>query len=183
MRLWLTPVHGETACPAAGAMARSHTWGKHAGQGIGMNIAHTLQTIARIHPDRPAIAWEGGTLSYRAFEDQVQRIAHALRHRHGLTRGDRVGIAMENAPEFYPLLYGIWRAGLSAVPMNSKLHPKEMAWILNDAEAKLCLASPKLGGELTVGRHRSDAADHRHRHRGSSRAVRRRNRRQRARRP
>ena len=114
-----------------------------------MNIAHTLQTIARIHPDRPAIAWEGGTLSYRALEDQVQRIAHALRHRYGLTRGDRVGIAMENAPEFYPLLYGIWRAGLSAVPMNSKLHPKEMAWILNDAEARLCLASPKLGSELT----------------------------------
>ena len=42
-----------------------------------MNIAHTLSTIARVHPDRPAIAWEGGGLSYGAFEDQVQRIAYA----------------------------------------------------------------------------------------------------------
>jgi long-chain acyl-CoA synthetase len=115
-----------------------------------MNTSLTLQATARIHPSRTAIAWEGGSLSYAAFEDQVRRIAHALRHRHGLRSGARVGIAMENAPEFYPLLYGIWRAGLSAVPMNSKLHPKEMAWILEDAEAKLCFASRKLGGELTA---------------------------------
>ena len=114
-----------------------------------MNTSLTLQAIARIYPDRTAIAWEGGSLTYAAFEDQVRRIAHALRHRHGLAPGSRVGIAMENAPEFYPLLYGIWRAGLSAVPMNSKLHPKEMAWILNDAGAQLCFASRKLGDELT----------------------------------
>ncbi len=115
-----------------------------------MNTSLTLQATARIHPHRTAIAWEGGSLSYAAFEDQVRRIAYALRHRHGIPPGARVGIAMENAPEFYPLLYGIWRAGLSAVPMNSKLHPKEMAWILEDAEAKLCFSSPKLGGDLTA---------------------------------
>jgi long-chain acyl-CoA synthetase len=113
-----------------------------------MNIAQTLQRTARIHPNRPAIVWDGEYISYAAFEDQVARIARGLRHRHGLRPGARVGIAMENAPEFFPVLYGIWRAGLSAVPMNSKLHAKEMAWILGNAEARLCLASPKLGGAL-----------------------------------
>jgi long-chain acyl-CoA synthetase len=57
---------------------------------------------------------------------------------------------MENCPEYFPLLYGIWRAGLSAVPLNSKLHPKEMAWILADSEAKLCFASPKLADGLSA---------------------------------
>ena len=130
-------------------MARSGTFGKTAKRGRKMNISHTLRATARIHPDRPAIAWDGESISNAALEDQVGRIAHALRSRHGLPPGARVGIAMENAPEFYPLLYGIWRAGLSAVPMNSKLHAKEMAWILADSEARLCLASPKLGSELT----------------------------------
>jgi long-chain acyl-CoA synthetase len=116
----------------------------------GMNISLTLQTIAKVHPARPAISWDGGVLSYAAFEDRVQRIAHALRHRHGLRAGARVALAMENAPEFLPLLYGIWRAGLAAVPMNSKLHPKEMAWILADAQAKLCLADAKLGDALSA---------------------------------
>ena len=115
-----------------------------------MNISLTLQTMAKVHPDRPAISWEGGELSYGAFEAAVQRIAGALRRRHGLKPGERVALAMENAPGFLPVLYGIWRAGLAAVPMNSKLHAREMAWILADSEAKLCIASPKLGDGLSA---------------------------------
>src|SRR5688572_13719794 len=97
-----------------------------------MNLSFTLQTVAKVHPARPAISWEGGRLGYGAFEDAVQRIAGAMRRRHGLKPGDRVALAMENGPDFLPALYGIWRAGLSAVPMNSKLHAREMAWILGD---------------------------------------------------
>ncbi len=115
-----------------------------------MNLSLTLQTIARAHGSRTAISWDGGALGYAAFEDQVQRIAGALMTRHGLARGARVALAMENCPEYYPLLYGIWRAGLSAVPMNSKLHAKEMAWIMADAEAQLCLATPKLADALSA---------------------------------
>jgi long-chain acyl-CoA synthetase len=114
-----------------------------------MNISLTLQTVAKVYPDRPAISWDEGQLSYAAFEAQVQSIAGALRRRHGLAAGDRVALAMENCAEYLPLLYGIWRAGLSAVPMNSKLHPKEMAWILADSGARLCMASPKLADGLS----------------------------------
>jgi len=114
-----------------------------------MNLSLTLQTIARVHPDQPAISWEGGQLSYGAFERDVQCIAGALIARHGLNPGERVALAMENCPEYFPLLYGIWRAGLSAVPLNNKLHPKEMAWILADSESKLCIASPKIAGGLS----------------------------------
>jgi acyl-CoA synthetase (AMP-forming)/AMP-acid ligase II len=115
-----------------------------------MNISLTLQTMARAHPGRPAISWEGGTLGYGDFEAQVQRIAGALRGRHGLQRGEAVALAMENAPELLPVLYGIWRAGLAAVPMNSKLHAREMAWILADSEARLCIATPRLGDALSA---------------------------------
>ena len=115
-----------------------------------MNFSLTLQTIARVHPDQPAISWESGQLSYAAFEAQVQTIAGALIARHGLQPGARVALAMENCPDYFPLLYGIWRAGLSAVPLNNKLHAKEMAWILADSETKLCLASPKLAGALSA---------------------------------
>src|SRR5262245_5512400 len=115
-----------------------------------MNLSLTLQTSARVHAHRPAISWDGGEISYGAFEAQVQRIAGALRARHGLKPGERVALAMDNCPEYLPLLYGIWRAGLSAVPMNSKLHAKEMAWILTDSSSKLCLAGPKLADALSA---------------------------------
>ncbi|MBN9277913.1 MAG: AMP-binding protein, partial [Hyphomicrobium sp.] len=78
-----------------------------------MNLSYTLQRVAEYQPDRPAISEEGRTLSYTAFEDQVARIAGALRARHGLRAGDRVGLWMENCLEYLPLMFGAWRAGLA----------------------------------------------------------------------
>jgi long-chain acyl-CoA synthetase len=115
-----------------------------------MNLSLTLHTVARLMPEQPAIVWEGGRLGYAAFEAQVRSIAGALRRRHGLEPGARVALAMENCPEYMPLLYGIWRAGLAAVPMNSKLHPKEMAWIVSDSGSRLVIASAKLADALSA---------------------------------
>ena len=115
-----------------------------------MNLSLTLRTIAQRWPDRPAVSWEQGALSYAGLQDQVERIAGALLGRHALRSGARVALAMENCPEFLPALYAIWRAGLAAVPLNSKLHPREMAWIMADSETRLCLASPKLAEGLSA---------------------------------
>ena len=101
-----------------------------------MNLSHTLGIVARHRPDAPAISEGERSLTYAAFEDQVSRIAGTLTARHGLMGGDRVGIWMENGLEFLPVLYGIWRAGLTAVPINNKLHPKELAWILQNASMR-----------------------------------------------
>ena len=115
-----------------------------------MNLSLTLRAVAQRMPGRPAVSWEEGALSYAALEAQVQRIAGALLGRHALRPGDRVALAMENCPELLPALYGIWRAGLAAVPLNSKLHPREMAWIMADSETKLCLASVQLAEGLSA---------------------------------
>ena len=129
--------------------------GQARGTGIGMNIAHTLQTIARIHPDRPAIAWEGGRSPIapsrtrcsaspaRPAPSARPAARRPRRHRHGELR-----------PSIFRLLYGIWRAGLSAVPMNTKLHAKEMAWILDELRSRSCASPrPKLADELSAAGH------------------------------
>lgn len=113
-----------------------------------MNLSQGLAQVARRAPGNPAILWDEGNLSYGAFEDQVASIAGGLTRRHGLRAGSRIGMAMENSPEFLPVLYGIWRAGMTAIPMNAKLHPREIAWILANAEAPLCIATPKLAQAL-----------------------------------
>jgi acyl-CoA synthetase (AMP-forming)/AMP-acid ligase II len=115
-----------------------------------MNLSCTLHSAARQIPDRAAITWDGGLLAYGEFERQAASIAGALRGRHRLAPGTRVALAMENCAEFLPALYGVWRAGLSAVPINSKLHAREMAWIMADSQAGLCLATPKIAEALSA---------------------------------
>ncbi|MDX2159624.1 MAG: AMP-binding protein [Hyphomicrobiaceae bacterium] len=114
-----------------------------------MNLSRILQSVALAMPARPAISSPGVALTYGEFEDQVARIAGALVARHGLRRGDRVGIWMENCAELFPVMLGVWRAGLAAVPINNKLHPKELQWILDNSGAKLCVVTPDLADKLS----------------------------------
>ena len=115
-----------------------------------MNLSYTLAAVARHLPNAPAITAPEGHLSYAAFDDQVARIAGSLSNHHHLAVPDRVAILMDNGLSFLPALFGIWRAGLAAVPINSKLHPKEVAWILENSDTKLVLASAKHADALTA---------------------------------
>ena len=108
------------------------------------NIAAYLFTRVRSHPDAPALTFGARTLSYGAFGDRIQRIAGALRAMPGVGRGDRVVLFMENRGEFLEVLFACWTAGLCAVPVNAKLHPKEVAHILGDSGAKVMFTSEAL---------------------------------------
>lgn len=115
-----------------------------------MNLSMTLQTSARRLPSAPAITSEDLTVTYGQFEDLVGRLARGLRERYGLGPHTRVGIAMENCGTYLVVLYALWRAGLVAVPMNAKLHAKEMAFILANARCKLCFATADIAGHLAA---------------------------------
>ncbi len=57
---------------------------------------------------------------------------------------------MKNAPEYLEALYGIWWAGLTAVPVNAKLHPREIAFIVADSEARLTIEDPRQVAEIAA---------------------------------
>lgn len=100
-----------------------------------MNLAHTLERIARADPRRPAV-YEGAALlrDYASLADRCARIAAAFLAS-GLQPGDRVAIFMRNHPAYLEIIYGAWWAGLAVVPMNAKLHPREAQWIIDHAQA------------------------------------------------
>lgn len=106
-----------------------------------MNLAQLLFRSARSFPDRPAV-FTGQTFlhDYRTLAERAAAIAGHLRHAAGLASGDRVALFLANTPEYLELLYGVWWAGLVAVPVNAKLHPRELTWILQNADAAvLCV--------------------------------------------
>ena len=113
-----------------------------------MNLSMTLRTSALRIPAAPAVSSDDTTLTYGQFEVQVGRLARGLQGKLGIAPGTRVGIAMENSGAYLVILYALWRAGLVAVPMNAKLHAKEMAFILSNAQCRLCFASPDIAERL-----------------------------------
>lgn len=110
-----------------------------------MNISDFLPRVARVFGDKPAVSLGTTQLyTYSEFADRVQGLAGALRGELGLGEGDRVGLAMLNTPQYLEILVACWHAGLCAVPMNSKLHPKEFAYIIKNAGVKVCFVTENL---------------------------------------
>jgi acyl-CoA synthetase (AMP-forming)/AMP-acid ligase II len=101
-----------------------------------MNISYLLSGSAAAHPDHPAIIYGDTVLTYREFNDRVNRLASALRQL-GLEAGDRVAVFSPNRPEILETLFAVWKSGLAAVPMNFRLHRDEVRYILNHSEAKV----------------------------------------------
>ncbi|HPU49939.1 MAG TPA: AMP-binding protein [Burkholderiaceae bacterium] len=119
------------------------------------NIAQSLFNRIRSQPLAPAVTFGAGTLNYGRFGERVRSLARSMRSTAELVRGDRVVILMENRSEFLEVLFGCWTAGLCAVPVNAKLHPKEVGHIVSDSGARAlfttdALIEPLLG-ELTGG--------------------------------
>lgn len=107
-----------------------------------MNLAYLLARAAQTAPDAPALALgETVIASYAEHAEHSARLAGALTGILDLTPGDRVAIAMKNAPEYSEIMFGAWHAGLAAVPMNARLHPREFAYILENSGAKVCFVS------------------------------------------
>ena len=110
-----------------------------------MNIADFLPRVAAAYGDKPAISLGTRRLhTYQEFADRARSLAGALRGELGLSEGDRVGLAMTNTPQYMEILVACWHAGLCAVPMNAKLHPKEFAFIIENAGAKVCFVTENL---------------------------------------
>jgi long-chain acyl-CoA synthetase len=114
-----------------------------------MNIALWLERAGKSHPGRPAAALgERVVLDYGALATRVARLGGALRTRCRLTSGDRVAIVAKNCVAYLEALYGIWHAGLAAVPANAKLHGAEIGYILEHSGARACVVSPGLDADI-----------------------------------
>jgi long-chain acyl-CoA synthetase len=113
-----------------------------------MNLAHWLLRSARLCPQRPAIA-QGRAVwaSYAEFAERAARWAAALRAV-GIGPGDRVALFMANCPEYLVALWGTWWAGAVAVPVNAKLHARELAWIVGHSGSRLVVSEAERHAEL-----------------------------------
>lgn len=114
-----------------------------------MNPAVWVQRHGKRRPDEAALA-DGDRVhaTWGVFAGRVSAVAAGLRNELGLVPGDRVAIVMRNRPEYLEALYAIWHAGLVAVPVNARLHPDEICYILTNCGARLVVADDQHAGDV-----------------------------------
>lgn len=107
-----------------------------------MNIAKLLQNAGTGNGASAAVCLGSRTvLTYSGLCERAASIAGALTARMGLQSGERVAIVMTNVPEYLEVLFGIWWAGLVAVPINARLHAREVEYILGKSSARICFVN------------------------------------------
>ena len=111
-----------------------------------MRIQGALAFWARHAPDKPAIAVGRGVVcSYQQLHLRTLALAHWLSGScWQLKPRARVVILTHNCVEFFECLFACWHAGLIVVPVNNRLHPREIRFIVKQCDASLCLASGTL---------------------------------------
>lgn len=105
-----------------------------------MNIAHWLYQTALARPASPALrCGEVLEATYHEFATRAFALSQHLVTNFGLRSGDRVALFAKNTPRYLETLYAILWVGGIVVPINAKLHPREAAWIAQDADVSVII--------------------------------------------
>ena len=106
-------------------------------------LADALATHARLTPRKLAVRDSRRSLSYAQWLLRSRRLANALLDL-GLVPGDRVALLAYNCAEWMEIYAALAAAGLMAVPINFRLTPPEVAYIVQHSEARAVIAQDEL---------------------------------------
>ena len=120
------------------------------------NIASWISHWAAAAGDRVALVFEGRSYDYREFDDHVARLARLFSERN-VSAGDRVALLLDNHPAYLAAVFASARIGAIALPINTRLAPGELAFIVRDASPQLVLVDDR--GAALVDRFESQSGD------------------------
>lgn len=112
---------------------------------VGSHVAHNAGRYGR----KTALIEGGRKLTYGELDHASNRIANALLA-WGAVAGDRIALVLPSTIDWVVIYIGIAKAGMTAVPLNYRLTPPEIAMMLDDSGARLVFTSKGME-ELTLG--------------------------------
>ncbi|MCG5217463.1 acyl-CoA synthetase [Streptosporangium sp. KLBMP 9127] len=101
--------------------------------------------IAAQTPDKPAVimAETGRIVTYRELDEESNRLAHLFRAA-GLQPGDHIALMLENHPMFLVVAWAAHRSGLYYTAISTRLQTAELAYIVDNCEARVFISSVRL---------------------------------------
>lgn len=124
-----------------------------------MQVTQTLRRAVLIYGGETAVRERDLHFTWREYGERVERVAGALRHL-DIGDDDKVAILMLNGHRYFELFYGTFWAGGVVVPLNIRLAPPELAFQINESDAKVLVVDdvfaamlPALKPQLEKVRH------------------------------
>jgi fatty-acyl-CoA synthase len=107
---------------------------------MSINIGTFLTKRAMLSPDQVGLVAGEKRYTFAELNRRANRLAHAMA-RLGVGPGDRVGVLALNEPEYYDLMFGLGKIGAVLTPINYRMAPPEIAYVLADCGAKVLVFS------------------------------------------
>jgi len=101
-----------------------------------MNIAWWVQRWSELVPEKPAIVYEGETITYRELHQRADRTSCWFQTL-GIEKGDRVAAMLPNGPEFLEIYLACSRLGAIFIPVNFRLAGPELEYTLRNGRPRL----------------------------------------------
>ncbi len=114
-------------------------------------LGELLALHASSQPDAEVFRYEARRSTYAQFDSHANQVANGLIAL-GVGKGDRVGYLGKNSDLFYEIVFGCARAGAVSVGINWRLAAPEVAYILNDCDAKVLFVGPEFYGLAQAAR-------------------------------
>ena len=106
-------------------------------------VADAFERVVDAYGDRPAIVFEGRTMTYRELERAANRVANWARA-HGLHQGRCAALFMENRAEYLATWLGLAKTGAHVALINTNLTGGPLVHALTVAEPVLVIVGTEL---------------------------------------
>jgi long-chain acyl-CoA synthetase len=122
------------------------------------NLATIVRESAKASPDKPAVAFDGGTMTYAQLDALSDSCAEGLCGI-GIKPGDAVALQLPNIPQFLVAYFGILKAGAVVVPMNVLFKARETAYCLSHSDARALITWGGMADEAGKGAAEAGVSD------------------------
>jgi acyl-CoA synthetase (AMP-forming)/AMP-acid ligase II len=103
-----------------------------------MNVARYLEESAERHPGQAAVVEGDRLISYDQWRLRSAKLAKVLEEL-GVERGDRVSLLLPNSTAFLEALFAAVTVGAVVVPIGTRLHPEEYAYLISHNESSVLI--------------------------------------------
>jgi acyl-CoA synthetase (AMP-forming)/AMP-acid ligase II len=110
-----------------------------------MNLGSILRISASRYPHREAVIFENDRTTFIELQEKVNQRAHALLSL-GVKKGDHVATLASNGKELVETIFAVLRLGAVLVPLNIRLSPRELSYIIDHADVSTLIFRAEFEG-------------------------------------